>query len=345
MFWLLKKGPETLPGCHRNSPNSPPRRGTAGAARTGSAPRAEARPTPTAAAALPFPAEPRRYTKGPAVSRFGPSPPPTPRTRPRPCHPAAPGREGRDGAERPPGAGPDSPGEAGGRCAPAPPWPPRAAPQRGISGYLFLTQHRAPALAWPAAASPAAAARARPARGSAVTRVPAPRGVSPGAARGHGRRASPWQPGGRRADVPPTAVAAAAARRGGGGWGAALICMRSPGWLLPRRATATTGGSLGRYRYWHWPRPAAALRRRAAPRTSPAARSSPRRTGAVGHALPQRTGVWGSGVGIWEEGAHREPHRRIPPAPTPARLHGQAGRRFQRPPPAGLGSPLTVTEV
>lgn len=41
-----------------------------------------------------------------------------------------------------------------------------------------------------------------PARSSAVTRVPAPRGVSPGAARGHCRRASPWQPGGRRATAP-----------------------------------------------------------------------------------------------------------------------------------------------
>lgn len=50
---------------------------------------------------------------------------------------------------------------------------------------------------------PAAAARARPARGSAVTRVPAPLGVSPRAARGHGRLASPWQPGGSRASLPP----------------------------------------------------------------------------------------------------------------------------------------------
>lgn len=111
---------------------------------------------------------------------------------PRPAAPQRPGslgREGQSGAEPPPGAGRDSPGEAGGRCALAPPWPPSAAPQTGISRYLFLTQHRARALAWPAAASPAA--RARPARGSAVTRVPAPRGVSPGAARRHGRRASP----------------------------------------------------------------------------------------------------------------------------------------------------------
>lgn len=143
--------------------------------------------------------------------------------------PAAPGREGRGGADPPPGAGLDSPSEAGGRCAPAPPWPPRAAPQRGISGYLFLTQHRAPALAWPAAASP-------PSRHLRRRRRPGPPGAG---LRRHAPARPAWGlPGSRPGARPPRVAMATGRPPAPPRWDAALICMRPPGWLLRRRATA-----------------------------------------------------------------------------------------------------------
>lgn len=87
---------------------------------------------------------PRREVTGRRHKESRPCPPPLrPSSRRRCPH-----------ARTRPRAGPHSPGAAADRCAPAPPWPRGAAHQRGLSGYLLLTQHRRRALAWPAPAAP-----------------------------------------------------------------------------------------------------------------------------------------------------------------------------------------------
>lgn len=118
-----------------------------------------------------------------------------------PSPPAQRPRSTRGGSSGRAATGPDSPGEAVGRCVPAPPWS-----RTGIWGCLFLTQHRPHALAWP----------------------------PPGPAR---RGGSPREPPGGSAARVATATGGPrpALRVRGRGH---LICMRAPGWLLPRRATA-----------------------------------------------------------------------------------------------------------
>lgn len=205
LFFLSKREIRILPRCHY-TPRSPQTtkhsKGSPAGTRTGTA-----NPHSSLGSSAPRGAAPphkgtRRRTE-PASPSLAPHPA---------LVPQRPGgrliQECRGGAEPRPGAGPHSPGEAGGRCALVPPWPPSAAPQRGISGYLFLTQHRARALAWPAAASPAVAAAAAAAttararrRGAPPSRVCPPRGGSPreppggtAAARRHGNRAAAAPP-------------------------------------------------------------------------------------------------------------------------------------------------------